>query len=32
MRTVDADDLKKAMDKKALDLANGGMIFIESIK
>jgi hypothetical protein len=32
MRLIDADVLKKAMDKKALDLANGGMIFIESIK
>ena len=32
MRLIDAEALKKAMDKKALDLANGGMIFIESIK
>lgn len=28
---ISREDLKKALDKKALDLANGGMIFIESI-
>ena len=28
---ISREALKKAMDKKALDLANGGMIFIESI-
>ena len=32
IRLIDANALKEAMDKKALDLANGGMIFIESIK
>lgn len=31
MRTIDADELKEEMNKKALDLANGGMIFIETI-
>lgn len=31
MRLGDLDALKEKLNKKALDLANGGMIFIESI-
>lgn len=31
MRLIDADALTEEMNKKALDLANGGMIFIETI-
>lgn len=31
MRLIDADALIEEMNKKALDLANGGMIFIETI-
>lgn len=31
MRLIDAEALKEKLNKKALDLANGGMIFIESI-
>lgn len=31
VRLIDAEALKEKLNKKALDLANGGMIFIESI-
>ena len=31
IRLIDANALKEEMNKKALDLANGGMIFIDNI-
>ena len=30
-RLIDAEDLKKAMNKEAVNLSNGGRIFIENI-